>query len=108
MKKIIGENKSMNPSQKIADLEKQIRHHNRLYYDMDAPVISDLEYDRLRKELQALCPNSPVLAEIGNATFGKKVKHSSIVGSLNKAHTAEEMVAKFSGRQHPLPRAKIA
>ncbi|MFZ1761420.1 MAG: hypothetical protein WAT99_00895, partial [Nitrospira sp.] len=37
--------------QRIADLRRQIRHHDHLYYTNDRPEISDAEYDRLFREL---------------------------------------------------------
>jgi DNA ligase (NAD+) len=39
---------------RIAELSRQIREHNRLYYVLDQPRISDAEYDRLLAELTEL------------------------------------------------------
>jgi DNA ligase (NAD+) len=80
------------------ELEKAIRHHNRLYYDLDAPELSDLEYDALVKELTALDPDSPVLQESGNPTYGEKVTHDEPMVSLEKCHTVQEIIDKFSGQ----------
>ncbi|MDP2853248.1 MAG: NAD-dependent DNA ligase LigA [Smithellaceae bacterium] len=39
---------------RIPELRKIIEYHNRRYYQQDAPEISDVEYDRLMRELQEL------------------------------------------------------
>ena len=38
----------------IEQLRQEIRWHNKLYYVDDNPEISDAEYDRLMRRLQAL------------------------------------------------------
>ena len=35
------------PSERVADLRKQLEHHEYLYYVLDQPEISDADYDRL-------------------------------------------------------------
>lgn len=77
---------------RIQELEKQILLLNNAYYNQDAPVVSDYEYDKLLKELKRLKPNSEVFSDLGQAVWGTKVKHSSPMGSLIKAHTAEEIL----------------
>lgn len=84
---------------RILQLEKEIREHNRRYYDEDTPLIGDVEYDKLRKELESLCPDSPVLQDIGHSTFGEKHTHSVLMGSLTKCHSALEILEKFRGQQ---------
>ena len=42
------------PRERVAALRAEIERHNRLYYVEDAPEITDAEYDRLFRELQAL------------------------------------------------------
>src|SRR5690606_13123357 len=39
---------------RLAELRAEIRRHDRLYYELDAPVISDAEYDALMRELIAI------------------------------------------------------
>ena len=39
------------PAERIDALREQIRHHNHRYYVLDDPVISDVEYDELLREL---------------------------------------------------------
>lgn len=48
-------------SARIEELRRQIRYHNYRYYVLDAPVISDAEYDRLMQELVALEKSHPEL-----------------------------------------------
>jgi len=88
----------MSDANRIAKLEAEIRLHNRNYYDLDKPTIGDVAYDNLKEELKKLAPDSPVLSEIGNPTYGEKFQHPSLMGSLDKCHTAEEIEAKFSGK----------
>ena len=65
--------------ERIEQLIAAIRHHDRLYYLEDRPEISDAEYDRLFRELQALedahpelvRPDSPTLRlGVGPEAFG--------------------------------------
>jgi DNA ligase (NAD+) len=49
-------------------LRAAIERHNRQYYDLDAPLISDAEYDRLFRELQALEAEHPQLLSADSPT----------------------------------------
>ena len=96
------------PAQKWQKLAEQIRHHNALYYQQDKPEISDAEYDKLFRELQALeaahpelqTPDSPT-QKVGAAPLEKfaKVRHSKPMLSLNNAFD-EEDVKEFIERAH--------
>lgn len=44
----------MSVEERIEALRAEINKHNKLYYENDAPVISDFEYDRLLRELEEL------------------------------------------------------
>ncbi len=44
---------------KIEELRKEIEFHNYRYYVLDDPIVSDVEYDRLMKELMELEEKSP-------------------------------------------------
>ncbi|MGI9318049.1 MAG: NAD-dependent DNA ligase LigA [bacterium] len=57
----MAENSPANPAERVQSLREQIRHHNRLYYELDSPDIPDAEYDRLFRELQALEEQHPEL-----------------------------------------------
>jgi len=49
------------PSRRAAELRRQIEEHNRRYYQLDAPVIADAQYDELLRELQRLEAEHPEL-----------------------------------------------
>jgi DNA ligase (NAD+) len=87
---------------KIADLEREVRRHNRLYFIEHKPEISDQEFDRLVEELRRRKPGSKVLGEIGSDVTGrfKKVRHETLMLSLDKAYdlkTMEDWAEKFEG-----------
>src|SRR6202521_3376640 len=85
------------------DLEKlreKLRHHEHLYYVLDAPEISDAEYDAMMRELQALEAAHPELITDDSPTQrvgGKpregfvKVAHSSPMLSLDNALNETEL-----------------
>ena len=50
------------PATRIAQLRKEIAHHDELYYRQAAPEISDFEYDQRKKQLEALERAHPELA----------------------------------------------
>lgn len=75
------------------DLAQQLREASEAYYNDDAPVMSDPDFDALRDELERLDPHNSFFKEVGappsdNAL--KTVKHSMPMGSLNKVHTQDE------------------
>ncbi|MFQ5607767.1 MAG: hypothetical protein ACE5GA_07450, partial [Candidatus Zixiibacteriota bacterium] len=47
--------------QRHAELKAEIERHNRLYHSLDAPEISDSEFDRLFDELLELEKQNPSL-----------------------------------------------
>jgi len=83
----------------ILQLRSEVRKHNQLYYDLDMPEITDLEYDTLINRLKTLSPNDPIINEMGNSTFGTKVDHSTMMGSLDKVHSLEEIISRFNGME---------
>jgi DNA ligase (NAD+) len=87
---------------RVAELRRQIEHHNYRYYVLDDPEIPDVEYDRMFRELQALeeaCPELSVAdsptRRVGAAPVAgfSEVRHLSPMLSLENAFTAEELLA---------------
>ena len=87
----------------VEQLEDELRHHNRLYWDLNQPEIADTEYDRLVRRLQAVAPGSPVLQQMGpsaSGRLGEGVIHSSPMLSLDKCYNDEDLLSwaeKFDG-----------
>ena len=86
--------------QRIEDLRGQLRRHEYLYYVLDAPEISDAEYDAMMRELQSLeqknpeliTPDSPTQRVGGKPREGFiKVRHSGPMLSLDNAMGEEEL-----------------
>lgn len=87
---------------RVTELRHLIERANRAYYELDTPEISDAEYDRLFRELQALeiahpallTPDSPT-QRIGGAPAAALVKHTHRrpMLSLANAFSDEEMLA---------------
>ncbi|HTC24671.1 MAG TPA: NAD-dependent DNA ligase LigA [Gemmatimonadales bacterium] len=89
-------------AQRAEALRHQIERANRAYYVLDAPEISDAEYDRLFRELQALEEANPALRtpdsptqRVGASPASSltKYQHHRIMPSLANAFTNEELVA---------------
>lgn len=92
----------MGPAEQAASLRDQIERANNAYYILDAPEISDAEYDRLFRELQALEAAHPDLQSsdsptqrVGAAAASafRKYTHRRPMLSLANAFTAEELAA---------------
>ena len=90
--------------ERIKELEGLIRYHADLYYNQAKPEITDAEYDALVDELRNIEPDNPVLLEVGSTpSYGRKVTHSSPMGSLDKDTTSSGIVAwhsKYSAKGH--------
>jgi DNA ligase (NAD+) len=107
----------MSPAEQAARLREQIERANHAYYVNDAPEISDAEYDRLFRELQALeaahpelqSPDSPTL-RVGAITTGALAKHTHRrpMLSLANAFSAEELSAWEERNARLTPEVKQA
>lgn len=92
----------MNKIDRIKELEGLIRYHADLYYNQAKPEVTDAEYDALVDELRNMDADNPVLLEVGSTpSYGRKVTHSSPMGSLDKETESTGVVAwhaKYSSR----------
>jgi DNA ligase (NAD+) len=88
------------PAKHADQLRKQLEHHEYQYYVLDAPEISDAEYDVLMRELKALedahpevrTSDSPTQRVGGQPREGfVKVPHSSPMLSLDNALNEQEL-----------------
>ena len=89
-------------AQQLAELRRIIEEHNYKYHVLDAPTISDAEYDQLFRDLQKLESEHPELQatdsptqRIGAAPLNEfaNVTHRLPMLSLNNAFTEEEVEA---------------
>lgn len=98
------------PAERAEELRAEIGHHEYLYYVLDAPEISDAEYDALMNELKRIeaehpelvTPDSPTQRVGGKPAEGfKKAPHSRPMLSLDNAYSQEEL-ADWDRRVHEL------
>ncbi len=98
-----------------ATLEDEVARHDALYWEHDAPEISDTLYDLMVERLRALRPDSAVLLRIGGRgattdavdegalddaalaelATGQKVRHAHPMLSLDKCYTEPELLKWF-------------
>lgn len=88
---------------RVAELTRLIRHHDERYYGLDAPEVSDAEYDALVRELrdleaehpELLLPDSPT-QRVGAGQLASSfapVEHRVPMTSLDNAMNADELHA---------------
>ena len=96
----------MDSKARILELRKQLHEHNHNYYVLNSPVISDIDFDMLMRELQDLeaatpdmyDPTSPTLRVGSDITKEfKQVQHKYPMLSLGNTYSKEE-VAEFFDR----------
>jgi len=90
------------PAQQIEALREDLRHHEHLYYVLDAPELTDAEYDARMNRLKALeaehpelvTPDSPTQRVGGKPREGfVKTPHSRPMLSLDNAYNEAELRA---------------
>ena len=90
------------PEERVAELRKELEHHNHRYYVLDDPEVSDAVYDELINELRdieaahpdLLTPDSPT-QRVGATPLDKfeHVEHLQPMLSLANARNEEELQA---------------
>ena len=89
-------------TQRVSELREQLHRHNYLYHVLDAPLVTDAEYDALFRELQTLEEANPDLADPGSPTQRvgaapapqfDEVAHPVPMLSLGNAFDKEELAA---------------
>jgi len=86
--------------ERILELTTLLNEHNRNYYVLDNPTISDFEYDMLLKELKDLEEKHPEFKQIDSPTERvggvaldsfSKVEHTTRMLSLDNSYNAEDL-----------------
>lgn len=93
----------MDKMERMKELVECLLMHNRNYYELDNPTISDKEYDKLydelvdlEKETGIVLPNSPT-QRVGGDVLDKfvKKKHEVRLYSMSKVRSFEELKSFF-------------
>ena len=106
----------INAAKRIRELRTELARHSKLYYELDAPEISDYEYDRLMRELLELEQQNPEMRSAdsptekvgGRATSQfSKVTHAVKMESLQDAFSEDEVKAFIDRVKAQVPDAKF-
>lgn len=89
----------------MQELAEKVKYHSDLYYNKAEPEVSDAEFDAMVSELREMVADAKkagdenleeaeeALAGVGSVpSYGKKVKHSQVMGSLDKETESEKIV----------------
>jgi len=86
-----------------SEVAQLIEYHDKRYWELGEPEISDEEYDLLTRRLEKLNPEHPLLLRIGAPSVAGtgKVKHKKPMLSLDKVYSLEELmgITKKSARR---------
>ncbi len=95
----------MTGKEELIALRKELHEHNYKYYVLDAPTVSDFDYDQKMRRLQQLeavytelaDPNSPT-SRVGSSITNAfdAVKHKYKMLSLDNAFTGDEVISFFN------------
>ena len=94
----------MNKLDRMKELVELVLYHNKNYYELDNPTISDKEYDKLydelvdlEKETGVILPNSPT-QRVGGDVLSKfvKKKHEVRLYSMGKVRSFDELRSFFA------------
>ena len=100
---------------RITELTNEIRDHQFKYYVLDAPTITDAQFDQLLKELKALEAKHPELLEPDSPTLGigggfatsfTQHNHIEKMMSLDNVFDIEELTAWFDRVEKESPNPK--
>src|ERR1700677_1874428 len=106
---------ALTPDQQLQELRDQLRHHEHLYYVLDAPELTDAQYDALMNRLKKIehehpdliTPDSPTQRVGGKPREGfVKMPHSRPMLSLDNAYNEEELRAWDQRVRDALPSAE--
>jgi len=104
------------PDQQIEALREDLRRHEHLYYVLDAPELSDAEYDLRMNRLRALeaahpsliTPDSPTQRVGGKPRDGfVKTPHSRPMLSLDNAYSESDLRAWDARLREALPSTEV-
>lgn len=100
------------PAERAASLRRELARHSQAYYVLDAPTVTDAEYDALMEALRRLeaehpelvAPDSPTQRVGGMAADGfAKVRHAVPMLSLDNAFAEEDVRAWLERMLRRLP-----
>ena len=98
--------------EKISQLRKELTHHARLYYVLDAPIISDYDYDMMFATLKRLEAENPEFFDpasptqrVGGKPLDKfnKVIHTARMDSLSDVFSFDELRDFIEGVKKTAP-----
>lgn len=104
---IDNSNQKTNAQKRVVELHNILEYHNKLYYQLDTPEITDAEYDTLFRELLAIEKEYPDLLtkesptqRVGGSPVARfrTVTHQIPMLSLDNATNAEEIKSKLDLR----------